>query len=172
MKLKRATGSLRDFGATWDIWSEAFINYTMIMVDFFGVNFPTLCHALLLFWTKIRKLSKIYEWQNAILPLAVDYHTDITSANHTDVEAWTLPQSWIDQYCPPNYIFTTAAPSSRKQAAITPADGHVNKKKVGEICRNFNTKECLLGENCFREHKCSECNLNDHGATTCTKRKQ
>ncbi|MCJ1464296.1 hypothetical protein MMC07_002909 [Pseudocyphellaria aurata] len=66
MKLKRATGNLRDFGATWDIWSEAFINYIMIMVDFFGGSFPTLCRVLLLFWSKIRKLaklSKIYEWQ-------------------------------------------------------------------------------------------------------------
>lgn len=40
MKLKSATGSLRDFGRTWDIWSEAFINYTMIMVDFFDASFP------------------------------------------------------------------------------------------------------------------------------------
>ncbi|MCJ1467677.1 hypothetical protein MMC07_006302 [Pseudocyphellaria aurata] len=47
MNLKRATGNLGDFGATWDIWSEAFINYTVknileatfphsVMTSFFG----------------------------------------------------------------------------------------------------------------------------------------
>lgn len=92
MKLKRVTGSLRDFGPTWEIWSESFLNYTMIMVDFFGSTSPPLCLVLLLFHGKVRKLSKIYEWQNAILPLALDFHTEITTSNHTDVDAWTLPQ--------------------------------------------------------------------------------
>ena len=36
MRLKRVTGTLRDFGTTMEIWSEAFINYTMVMLDFFN----------------------------------------------------------------------------------------------------------------------------------------
>ncbi|MCJ1470208.1 hypothetical protein MMC07_008853, partial [Pseudocyphellaria aurata] len=60
MKLKHVTGTLCNFGTTWDIWCEAFINYSMIMVDFFGITVPTLFCILLLFWTKIWKLIKIY----------------------------------------------------------------------------------------------------------------
>lgn len=87
MKLKRVTGTLRDFGPTWDIWSGSFIDYCMIMIDFFGVSFPALHRVLLLYCTKTRKLSKIYEWQNAVLPLAVEYHTEVTTSNHTNIEA-------------------------------------------------------------------------------------
>lgn len=52
MKLKRVTGILRDFGATWDIWSKSFIDYYMIMIDFFGVTFLTLYQVFLLYYTK------------------------------------------------------------------------------------------------------------------------
>lgn len=170
MKLKRVTGTLRDFGSTWDIWSESFINYCMIMVDFFGTAFPTLHRVLLLYYTKVRKLSKIYEWQTAILPLAIDYHTEITTGNHTDVDAWTLPQDWIDQYCSPNHILA-ASFTSKKRGATTALEGSAKKKIAGEVCRNFNTKGCTFKE-CAREHKCSDCGSKDHGAHTCTRPKQ
>lgn len=120
MKLKRVTGTLRDFGTSWDIWSESFINYTMIMVDFFGASSPTLFCVLLLFYTRIRKLSKIYDWQGAILSLAIDYHTDITSNDHTDVDAWALPQDWIHQYCSPHHVLPHNGPSKKRPAASSP----------------------------------------------------
>ncbi len=91
MKLKRITRTLRDLRSIWDIWSKSFINYCMILVDFFGITFPTLHCILLFYYTKVRKLSKIYKWQTAILLLVIDYYTKITTRNHTDVEAWTLP---------------------------------------------------------------------------------
>ena len=49
MKVKRVTETLQDFGTTWDIWCKAFINYSMIMVDFFGSAAATLFRALFLF---------------------------------------------------------------------------------------------------------------------------
>lgn len=101
MRLKRVTRTLLDYGSTMEIWSEAFINYSMIMMDFFNADFPLLIRVLLLFHKRIRKLSKIYEWQNAVLPLAINFHPKITTVNHTNTEAWTLPQKWIDQYCTP-----------------------------------------------------------------------
>lgn len=63
----------------------------MIMIDFFGVTFPNFNYVLLFFYTKIQKLSKIYKWQTAILSLDIDYYTQVTTSNHTDIEAWTLP---------------------------------------------------------------------------------
>lgn len=169
MKLKRVTGTLRDFGTTWDIWCESFINYSMIMVDFFGTAAPTLFRALLLFWTKIRKLGKIYAWQGAILPLAIDYHTEITTGNHTDVDTWILTQDWIDQYCSPDHILSSNP--SKKRPATSPLEGHSTKKKTLEICRNFNSKGCSF-QDCTREHKCTECASRDHGAHACTIQKQ
>ena len=87
MKLKRATGTLRDFGSSLDIWSEAFLNYSMIMVDFFGAAFPSLFRAFSIFHQKTRGLSKIYQWQNAVLPLGIDYQTEVITGSHTNVEA-------------------------------------------------------------------------------------
>ena len=169
MKIKRATGTLRDFGSSLDIWSEAFINYAMIMGDFFGAAFPSLGRVLLIFHQKIRTLSKIYDWQGAVLPLAIDFHTEVITDNHTNVEAWSLPQTWIDQYCSPQHVLSTS--SGKKRAATTQAEGSASKK-AKEICRNFNSKGCTFKE-CSREHKCSECSSLEHGAQTCpTKSKQ
>lgn len=35
MKIKKVTNTLRDFGNTIDIWSNGFLNYFMVMIDFF-----------------------------------------------------------------------------------------------------------------------------------------
>lgn len=91
MKIKKVTGTLRDFGNTIDIWSDGFLNYPMELVDFFGVASPSLFRSLLMFHYKIRQLSRIYEWQHAVYPLAIDYHTEITTGIHSDVDAWVLP---------------------------------------------------------------------------------
>lgn len=169
MKVKWVTGTLRDFGTSWDIWSEAFLNYAMIMVDFFDAAPPTLFRVLIFFLSKIWKLSKIYTWQSTVLPLAIDYHTEITTGNHTNADMWTLPQDWIDQYCSPDHTLGTSL--SKKQGAASSLDGHTNKKKTVEICQNFNTKSYLF-KGCSREHKCTDCGSKDYEAHVCTKHKQ
>ena len=57
MKFKKVTGKLRYFGNTINIWSDAFLNYSMVMVDFFGVAFFSLFRVLLIYHSKIRQLS-------------------------------------------------------------------------------------------------------------------
>ena len=91
MRLKQASGNLRDFGTSSAIWSELFLNYSSILVNFFGVAFLSLFYAFLKFHDQILKLGRIYEWQNAVFPLAIDFHTSITPVNHTNVETlWGL----------------------------------------------------------------------------------
>ena len=167
MRFKRIIETLRDFGSSIEIWSEAFINYTMVMLNFFNATCSSLGRTLLSFHEKIRKLSKIYEWQKAVLPLAIDFHTEVTTVNHTDTEAWTLSQTWIDQFCTPLHVLSHSA----KRAASFSLDEHVTKKRAGEICRNFNTKGCTYNK-CARKHKCSKCNSRDHGEHACTKTTQ
>lgn len=108
MKLKKSTVNLDDFGSSSEIWSEGFLNYVMVMSDFFGSAFPSLVRVLLRFHNKIKMLSKIYDWRNAVIPLAIDYHTEVTTGNHTDVEAWALPQHWVDTYCTPQYVSSSS----------------------------------------------------------------
>lgn len=167
MKIRKVTGTLRDF--TIDIWTDGFLNYSIVMVDFFGVAFPSLFYH-----SKIRHLSRIYGWQHAVLPLAIDYHTEITTGTYTDAEAWVLPQHWVDQYCAPLWVLQNPTTGSRKRAASSALDNaNGNKKRHGEVCRNFNTKGCSYKE-CSRDsrdHKCSNCNAKDHGAHVCTQPK-
>lgn len=134
MKLKQATGTLRDFGSTWDICSKDFIDYSMIC--------PTLPHVLLLYYTKVCKLSKINEWQTAIFLLAIDYHTKITTRNHIDAETWTLAKDWIDQYCSSTHVLAASSTPKKCSATTSLLQGPAAKKGTGEVCRYFNTKGC------------------------------
>lgn len=57
------------------------------MVNFFDVTFSIFYCALLLFYTKVQKLNKIYKEQTTILPLAIDYYTKIITGNYTNINA-------------------------------------------------------------------------------------
>ncbi len=91
MKIKKVTGTLCDFSNTINIWSDSFLNYSIVMVDFFGIAFPSLFRALLTYYSKICHLSRIYDWQHIVLPFAIDYYSEITTGIHTEVEVWVLP---------------------------------------------------------------------------------
>ncbi len=86
-KIKKITGNLHDFGNTIDNWLDSFLNYSIVMVNFFGVAFPSLFWTLLTDHSKICHLSQIYDWQHVVLPLAIEYHSEITTGIHTKVEA-------------------------------------------------------------------------------------
>ena len=90
LQFKRIKGTLKDFSNTTAIWFTGFLNYCSIMVDLFGITFPTLHQKLLAYHQQIIELSSVYEWQEAVLPLAIEYHTEIVAINYTDVEAWTI----------------------------------------------------------------------------------
>ena len=72
-----------------EIWSNAFVNYSMEILDFFNATFPSRVCALP-FQMKICKSSEIYDKQKGIFPLAINIHTEVTAVNHTDTDAWIL----------------------------------------------------------------------------------
>lgn len=170
MKIRQSTGTLRDFGPSDAIWSEAFLNYTTVMLSFFGVAYPTLHYGLLQFHAKIRTLSRTYEWQNAVLPMALDFHIEITTGSPTNADDWILTGEYIDLYCTARMVLPYPS-ATKKRGATGSLKGHVSKKGTSEVCRNFNTKGCTFGK-CTREHKCTECDSKEHGAHACTKPEQ
>ena len=141
----------------------------MVIVDFFAIVFPSLFWVLLTYDSKICHLSRIYDWQHIVLPLAIDYHSEITSGTNTNVKAWVLPQYWMDQYCSLLWVLNNPGTGSCKCATISTLDNsNGNKRHTGEIYQNFNTNDFLYKE-CSQEHKCSDCNAQDHGARACPK---
>lgn len=65
---------LKDYGCTSSIWTKGFVNYATISVEFFCAEFPGLHIALSQFMLDIIELEKIYDWQTAVLPLALQFH--------------------------------------------------------------------------------------------------
>lgn len=44
--MRKVTGSYKDYGSTNTLWSETFLNYTMILIALFGPTIPALYLAL------------------------------------------------------------------------------------------------------------------------------
>jgi hypothetical protein len=74
MVATKPKGTLKDFGHTTAIWSEGFINYTTAVGLFFATKHPKLQSGLLFFYKEIIRLATIYQWQAAVLPLAIHHH--------------------------------------------------------------------------------------------------
>lgn len=79
-RLRKTSGTYKDFGKSFhEVWGEAFINYTAILLSLFGKEAPNLHTAITQFYGNILQLSKVYEWQEAVLPMAIEVHTHIIS---------------------------------------------------------------------------------------------
>lgn len=46
LKMRKVTGSHKDYGTTKSVWSKSFLNYTMILMALFGLTILTLYLAL------------------------------------------------------------------------------------------------------------------------------
>lgn len=57
IKIKKVTSTLRNFGNIIKIWLNSFLNYSMVLINFFRVFFLFLFWSLLLFYSKIRHFS-------------------------------------------------------------------------------------------------------------------
>ena len=80
LKLRKTSGNYKDYGNNfYEVWSEAFINYTLIMVLLFGVTVSRFQAALTRFYGLVLQLSKVYDWKKALLPLAIEVHSHIVT---------------------------------------------------------------------------------------------
>lgn len=91
LKMRKVTGSYKDYGTTKSLWSKSFLNYTMILMALFGPIIPTLYLALGGFHWEIIELSTIYEWQEGVLPFALDFHTHVVEGQPTDLTRCLIP---------------------------------------------------------------------------------
>src|SRR5207248_10477884 len=88
MSIKKARGSVKDFGRSPAIWLDGFMVYSDIVHQLFGHKFPALPSALLRFCRQIIDLSKIYVWNDAVLLLALRYHQHVMRSGQTSHEQW------------------------------------------------------------------------------------
>lgn len=124
VKVRREAGSFKDYGEDSEIWSEAFLNYAVILVALFGVSNPTLHFALYSFHRDVIDLSKIYQWQGSVLPMALDFHTHIVQGDPADPGRWEIPARWQARYCNPLTVLRANSDNSgrkRRRAASASA---------------------------------------------------
>ena len=80
LKLRKTSGSYKDYGNSfYEVWSEAFINYTSILVSLFGATVSRLQAAPTPFYDLVLQLSKVYDWNEALLPMAIEVHSQIVT---------------------------------------------------------------------------------------------
>lgn len=83
LRLRKTSGVYKDFGKTFhEVWGEASINYTGILVALFGKEAPDLNTALINSYGSILQFSKVYGWQEALLPVAIEVHNLNTTELH------------------------------------------------------------------------------------------
>lgn len=171
LRMRKVAGSYKDYRRTSVIWSEAFLNYTMIIVALFGATTPNLYLPLAAFHREIMDLSTIYEWQAAVFPLALDFHTYIVEEHPTDTIRWEIPAKWQARFCNPMTTLGSRMEQKRKRgsspvSAIPQAKKDANDGSV--FCNSFNKGVCSRPD-CHRKHLCEICGLKDHGSRTCKK---
>lgn len=115
LKVRREAGSFKNYGIDSEIWSEAFLNYAAILVAFFGVSNPKLHFALYSFHREVIDLSKIYQWQGGVLPMALDFHTHIVQGDPADPSRWEIPARWQARYCNPLTVLRANSDNSSRK---------------------------------------------------------
>jgi hypothetical protein len=147
------------------IWSKNFITYVRVVSIFHGVQHPRILDKLLEFHNIVVELSQTYDWQKAVLPLALLFHRTALHKGFADLDAWELPANMIDRYCrshlkPTSSLSHGLSSANRRTIEDNPSN------KSGVVCMNFNYKSCT-SDRCKRDHRCVQCG-GDHSAKTCT----
>lgn len=60
--MRKITGSYEDYSRDNILWSEAFLNYTMILIELFNATTFSLYLVLYFFYREIIDLSMVYKW--------------------------------------------------------------------------------------------------------------
>lgn len=91
LRLRKTSGTYKDFGKSfYEVWADTFHNYTTILVSLFGKEAPDLHAALAKFYSCIYELSTVYEWQEAVLLMAIEAQTFIVAQRSTDPLKWVI----------------------------------------------------------------------------------
>jgi hypothetical protein len=154
---------VKEFGDSPAIWQQGFLNYTTIMVSFWGSQDPLLLLRMNAFQLKVVELATIYSWKLAVLPMALEWHLILVRSARTRVsQDWVLDRQHIDLYCTQARLKTTVVALAQQGSKKRPRDS-----EKPPICLNFNREQGCKRDDCYREHTCQKCGAKDHGAFSC-----
>src|SRR4029077_8764490 len=137
---------LKDYGRTPAIWTEGFVNYSSILVEFFAAEFPGLHIALSRFMLDIIELEKIYGWQTAVLPLTLQCHEELADDRLcSDPSQRPLDRQYVDRYCNatrlknirPSQPLAPSHPPTARVSMVTPRRYPNEPNDSSVICRKW-----------------------------------
>lgn len=177
-RLKERSGLYRTFGKSfYDVWSESFTNYSLIMASLFGPTSPNLHFALIRFYGDVLQLSKVYDWHEALLPMAIQLHSYIAAKGPSDPANWTIPPGFQGRFCTPMTLIGMSSlinsGQTKRKRSTSPPSRRVERQPLGGdtnnplfACNSFNKGVCGWA-NCKRVHKCKRCGSKEHGQKSC-----
>jgi hypothetical protein len=71
---KKAAASLKDWGYNPQTWTTCFLAYLAVVGYLFGEKYPKAVPNLLMFMRQILDFAQTYQWSEAVLPLALNFH--------------------------------------------------------------------------------------------------
>lgn len=98
LKPRKTTGTYKEFGkSVSEVWSEAFVNYMLVVNILFGTS--ELSAALLLFYRQIMTLARTHDWLKGVLPLALGWHKYAVIRSPLDPSNWKIAYEYQVSYC-------------------------------------------------------------------------
>ena len=164
------------------MWADAFHNFTIILVSLFSKEAPDLHITLAEFYSNVYELSTVYEWQDAVLPMAIKAHTYIVSQQPTDLSKWVIPEKFQGRFCTlrtmigiGSIIGASGAGGSKRRRSRSPAGARCVKSSGSNnlliSCDLFNKGGCNWPP-CNRAHKCKKCGSRAHWLLDCTAKRK
>lgn len=171
LKPQKTTGTYKTFGKTVnEVWSEAFLNYMLVINILFGSS--ELSAAFILFYRQIMTLARSYDWLKGVLPLALGWHKYVVIRSSLDPSNWKIAHGYQVSYC--NDVTVRCLQllgGAKRHRSPWPSSNSKRKTPNNEnsICEEFNKEGCNW-KPCCRVHQCQKCNSKDYGVKDCQKK--
>jgi hypothetical protein len=122
------------------------------------------------FHEKVLLLTRVYEWQKAILSLVIEAHAHIIISQFFDATSWSIREKFQARFCNLLIVQDSFEQNRRRRSRSLASTRRIVFINKTEICDRFNERTCSWHE-CFRIHKCKKCERAEHERKSCSQKK-
>ncbi|KAF7160332.1 hypothetical protein CNMCM6106_007773 [Aspergillus hiratsukae] len=112
---KKAASSLKDWGPNPQIWTNCFLTYLAVIGYLFGDKHPKAVPNLLMFMRQILDVAQTYQWPEAVLPLALNFHQYILDKGELSTDSYLVTAQFREKYLRHNLTLPAKSPPQPQQ---------------------------------------------------------